>query len=79
MVTLNIREIRENKNMSQQQLAELVGCSRSYISKIENNKMNESITLHMFLNIIRALEVKPHEIFDICDYCEYKIKAESTN
>lgn len=49
----------------------MVGCDRSYISKIENYKVNESVTLHTIIEIIKALDVKPHEIFEICKYCEY--------
>lgn len=74
MVTLNIKKIRKQKNMSQEELANKVGISRSYLSKIENDTMNKSVTLHILIEIVRALEVQPHEIFNICELCEYKNK-----
>ena len=39
----NIREIREKKGYSQEQLAEIMNVSRTTISKIENGKFNFSI------------------------------------
>lgn len=77
MVSLNIKKIRKTKNISQEELAIRVGCDRSYISKIENNKINKSITLHTLIQIVRALDVKPHEIFDVCETCEYKNKYQN--
>lgn len=38
-----LREIRENRGMSQEQLAEKMNISRSTISKIESGKFNCSI------------------------------------
>jgi transcriptional regulator with XRE-family HTH domain len=38
-----IREIRETKGYSQEQLAEIMNVSRTTISKIENGKFNFSI------------------------------------
>ncbi|OXA93876.1 hypothetical protein B0A66_06075 [Flavobacterium hercynium] len=38
-----IREIREKKGYSQEQLAEIMNVSRTTISKIENGKFNFSI------------------------------------
>lgn len=73
MLTLKIKEIRISKNISQEELAKRVGCDRSYISKLENNKTNSTTTLHMLDNIIKALNVTPHDIFDFCDNCIHKI------
>lgn len=45
-VTNNIKELRfENDNMSQQLLADLVGCSRQTINVLEKNKYSPSFVL----------------------------------
>ena len=42
----NIRDLRYNAdNMSQQQLSELVGCSRQTINALENNRYSPSFVL----------------------------------
>jgi transcriptional regulator with XRE-family HTH domain len=33
-----LKTLRESKKMTQQQLADLIGCTRENISRIENNK-----------------------------------------
>jgi len=72
MIKFKIKEIRKYKGISQVELARKVGVDRSYVSKIENNTDNSSITLHTFLKIMNALEVSPYEIFEFCDNCKYK-------
>jgi len=45
-VTNNIRDLRYNTdNMSQQQLSELVGCSRQTINALEKNRYSPSFVL----------------------------------
>ena len=45
-VTNNIRDLRYNKdNMSQQQLADFVGCSRQTINALEKNRYSPSFVL----------------------------------
>ena len=45
-ITNNIRDLRyENNNMSQQKLADLVGCSRQTINSLEKNKYSPSFLL----------------------------------
>jgi len=46
-----IQEARKNKNLTQQQLAEKVGTTKSYISRIENNASD--IRLSTLMRIIR--------------------------
>lgn len=52
--------IRKQKGFSQQELAELVTCSREHISKLENNKTNRSYKL--LSRIAHHLNVDIHEI-----------------
>ncbi len=61
----NIRKWRENKKLTQEQFAPLVGFTRSYITEIETGKRNIS-----FLNltkIARVLEVNISEIKALFD------------
>ncbi|MBR5713145.1 MAG: helix-turn-helix transcriptional regulator [Lachnospiraceae bacterium] len=57
----NLREIRMEKGLSQQQLADLVGVSRNTISSIETGQFNPTAKLALILSI--ALEKKFEEIF----------------
>lgn len=57
----NLKIIRTEKNLSQTQLAEMVGVSRNTISSIETNQFNPSAKLALILCI--ALDKKFEEIF----------------
>lgn len=56
-----LREIRSEQNLSQQQLAKLVGTSRNTISSIETGQFNPTAKLALILCI--ALDKKFEEIF----------------
>ena len=56
-----LKEIRSEKNLSQAQLAEMVGVSRNTISSIETGQFNPTAKLALVLCI--ALEKKFEEIF----------------
>ena len=49
-IGLKIREAREQRNMTQEQLANRIDKRRSYISKIETN--SENITLKTLFDIV---------------------------
>ena len=56
----NIKKIREEKGLSQEELANLADFDRTYISLIERGKRNLSL-----LNLCRfakALDLKPYEL-----------------
>lgn len=72
MIKFKIKEIRNCKGITQSELARKVGLSRSYISKIERNISNGSITLHTFLKIMEVLEASPYDVFEFCDDCKYR-------
>lgn len=57
----HLREIRNEKGLSQQQLAELVGVSRNTISSIETGQFNPTAKLALILCI--ALDKKFEELF----------------
>ena len=47
-----IKEARRKKNLTQEQLANLVGKKRSYISRVESQS-GTNIKLHTFIEIIQ--------------------------
>nr|DAV32206.1 MAG TPA: putative transcriptional regulator [Caudoviricetes sp.] len=57
----NLKEVRTQRNMSQKQLAELVGVSRNTISSIETGQFNPTAKLALILCI--ALDIKFEELF----------------
>lgn len=57
----NLKEVRAERNLSQSQLAELVGVSRNTISSIETGQFNPTAKLALVLCI--ALDKKFEELF----------------
>ena len=57
----NLKDIRTEKNISQQQLADMVGVSRNTISSIETGQFNPTAKLALILCI--ALDKRFEEIF----------------
>lgn len=57
----NLKKARSEKNLSQSQLAELVGVSRNTISSIETGQFNPTAKLALILCI--ALDKKFEELF----------------
>lgn len=60
-ISENIKRYRENKNFSQETLAEMVDCSREFINRLENKK--EEPSLQMLLKLAFVLEVTPEQFF----------------
>lgn len=58
-----IKRLREKKNMTQQELADLIKADRQYVWKLENGKKN--ITLDYLDNIAKALQVQQSEFLNI--------------
>lgn len=59
---LRVKELRQQKGFSQEQLAWETGLEFSQINRIENGKINTSIS-NVFI-IAEALKVKPAELFN---------------
>lgn len=53
----NLRTFRKNANLTQAQLAESVGISISYLSKIEASHCDKSISLSILNQIANFLEI----------------------
>lgn len=67
MIGLNIAYYRKLKGISQMDLAEAVGLSRTYISNIEAPGMPIAISLDTLLNIADALSVPAQKLLDFHD------------
>lgn len=59
---IHIRQLREKKNMSQQDLANDCNIPKSQIARIELAKINT--TVRTLIKISNVLEVDPKELFD---------------
>ena len=57
---LNLRNLREQKDISQEKLAELSFLDRTYISSIERGKRN--LGLRNIIKIAQALEIHPSKL-----------------
>lgn len=61
IVANNIVYFRVQKNISQENLAELLGTSPAYVSEIENEKRNLSCD---YIDLIaNVFMIEPHELF----------------
>lgn len=59
---IHIRQIRERKYLSQQNLADMCNSPKSTIARIERAEMNTSIKT--LVKIANALEIEPKELLD---------------
>jgi transcriptional regulator with XRE-family HTH domain len=60
---IHIRQLREKKNMSQQDLANDCSMSKRQIGRIERGEINT--TLGTIVNIANALDIEPKELLNI--------------
>ena len=56
-----VKKARQQKNLTQDQLAEIIGTSTAHISHIENARGNASIDT--IIDIMDALDLSPNELF----------------
>ena len=64
-IGIAISSLRKMRGMSQEQLAEKAGISRSHLSAIEAPNMVRAFSMEAFLNISDALDVTPIELLQI--------------
>lgn len=60
-----IRYYRRDKDLSQAQVAEMLGKEETYMSDIERGKRN--ITMKTLYSIIAVLKINPSKLFDFSD------------
>jgi len=57
----NLKKIRIQKNITQIEIARILGVDRSFVSNIENGKNNP--TLSTITSLAKALDVSTNELF----------------
>ena len=62
---LNIAYFRKLKGLTQIQLAEVIGISRTHMSNIEAPGVEKSVSLDVLFNIADALGVEPGKLLEI--------------
>lgn len=60
----NIKKYRKKSNISQAKLAEDIGISLSYISKIEASGCDKSVSVSVLNQIANALDVEITKLFE---------------
>ena len=64
-IGLNIAFYRKKRGLTQEDLAEIVGISRTHISNIEAPKVVKSFSLEVLFKIARALNVEVEKLFQL--------------
>lgn len=62
MIKNRLKELREERGISQEKLAKMSGISRTTLSKIENNE-EVSVTTKTIARLADVFDVEPSEIF----------------
>ena len=57
----NLKRLREDKHMSQMDLADITGLSHNFINEIENEKKWPSV--ETIAKLVKALSVEPYRLF----------------
>ena len=67
IIRKNIRKFRLEKNLTQQELADMTELSREYICDIENEKRNKHLTIAVLGRIAEALNVEIYKFYKTTD------------
>jgi len=62
-----IKELRRQRHLTQRQLAEQISVDFSYLSKIENNRLEHTPSLKTLQDLAKALEVDELELMELAD------------
>ena len=64
IIRVNVRKYRKEKNLTQQDLADMTDLSREYICDIENESRNKHLTITVLGRIAEALNVDIQKFFN---------------
>ena len=69
MMTLGqrIKELRRQRRLTQRRLAEQVGVDYTYLSKIENDRLEHTPSIKTLQDLARALEVDELELMELAN------------
>lgn len=62
---LNIAYYRRKRKMTQENLADDIGVSRTHISNIEATAMDKAMSLDLLFDIAKALAVTENDLFEV--------------
>ncbi len=62
-----IKELRHQRRLTQRQLAEKAGVDFSYLSKIENNRLEHTPSIKTLQDLARVLEVDELELMELAN------------
>ena len=65
----NIKRLRKEKNLTQEELAELSDLSISYVKQIESSKSFKNLTLTTILKLSKALDTSISRLFNKANWC----------
>ena len=66
LLGLRIRELRKSRNITQEQLAEMLGIGTANISYIENGKFAPSI--ENFEKLVEIFNIEPYELYKFSNF-----------
>lgn len=66
-IGLNIGFYRKRKGMTQDELAEKAGISRSHLSAIEAPNLIRSFSMEILFNLSRAMDIEPYKLLKLKD------------
>lgn len=61
-ISSEIKRLRKEAKLSQEELAERLNCSREFVSRVENNR--ERVSLKMIFILSEVFNVSPKVFFD---------------
>lgn len=74
LIGVRIKQYREAKSLSQEELGEMISISNRHLSKVETGTKNPS--LNLIIDVANALGVTPDNLLG--DYLDVKNKAENS-
>ncbi|MCC5661991.1 helix-turn-helix domain-containing protein [Nostoc sp. XA010] len=63
---VNIKELRLGKNLTQRQVADLLGVTESNYRKLESNKV-KSVSLIAIYKLCKAFSCTPNDLFELVE------------